>query len=298
MWDGAAFHRPRTPLPTSPLKGGGEKTWPRGSREIGGRRPATGHSPLPPSRGKESESQGAERLANITIAGQGRTPPPFLSSHLEGGRSQGVRAEDTAPTSLSPGRTRAAAVSLLPPFRGEVGRGVDPLPTDRDAGQRRAPPPTPPLSPERGQERNREGARTTPPRRPPPDLPPERGEEPGRRIPRRHRRRRAEGAPTPCLLSSPLEGGRREDLAARFPRDRRSVTGHRPLTPPPSRGKESESQGAGRLANIAIAGQDAHRRRFSPPTWKGGGREGGRSAAHRPRRRTKARPAANSSPLP
>ena len=212
---------------------------------VGDRPPATGHrqptTHPSPFQGRESESQGVRRLANITIAGQD-TPrrPAFSPPTWKGGGREGGRSPAHRP------RRRIKGPPPHPP-----------------KGARRRNPPPHPQSP-------RPHVRAGPP----PDLPPERGEErrPGRAVPERS-----------------VVG------------DRPPATGHRQPTthPSPFQGRESESQGVRRLANITIAGQDTPRRpAFSPPTWKGGGREGGRSPAHRPRRRTKAPPAANFSPPP
>jgi len=48
-----------------------------------------------------------------------------------------------------------------------------------------------------------------------------------------------------------------------------------PDLPPEVRWEESEGQGVGRLADITVPGAGGGPRRFSSPTWKGGGREGG-----------------------
>ena len=71
-----------------------------------------------------SNSPGTGTAAPATPSPPARDPPPDLPPE-EGGRSQRGRAWDASPVSLPPGKRARPPSSLLPPGRGEVGRGVD-----------------------------------------------------------------------------------------------------------------------------------------------------------------------------
>ena len=252
--------RPAGPAGRRPASSFALRARPAGRRRSQGRDPPPD---LPPGRGEEQESRGVGRLTDVAVDGQERAPPPSSLLPPEGGRRQGVRAEDTAPTSLSPGRRRPAALpSLLPPGRGEVGRGVDP-------GVRR---------PGRGPSRSRSSVNYLAGRRP-------------ASFSRIARGRRDAGAPrggTP-LPTSPLKGGGARESGRRAPHRRcRRRAGARAasvFSPPPWKGGGARESGR----------RAPHRRRcrragaraasvFSPPPWKGGGRVGGDPGARRPGR--------------
>ena len=198
--------RCRTPLPTSPLKGG--------------RREGGGGSPPGPASGANARPPGC-------------APPPW-----KGG-------EERAAAARAPARRQCCrrAVAKFPNAiaPGEVGRGVDPGarrpglsgcagvpkariptlapdPTDGDRSRfarcrRDAGAPRNMLRSIGGLSRTSKRMSV---RDPPPSLPPGRGEESGRRIPRPHHHRRA-GARGRRLPSSPLQGGGREGAAAAPP---------------------------------------------------------------------------------
>ena len=145
-----------------------------------GRRRSQGRTPLPtsPLKGEEQESRGVGRLTDVAVDGQERAPPPS---------------------------------SLLPPGRGEVGRGVDP-------GDRR---------PGRGPSRSRSSVNCL-------------GAPASRRLggpkarssfalrARPAGRRRSQGR-TP-LPTSPLKGGRREEKGRSADGAARTLRHHRRWT--------------------------------------------------------------------
>ena len=159
----------------------GASGWAAGVRRRSGAPPSglrsLGHPPFRPSP-FQGEERGREDAPTPPDAGPGGGPPP--------------------PSLLSP------FSSLLPPFRGEVGRGVRRRragASGRAAGVRRR----------SGAPRPVCGARVIPPS----DLPPSRGRSAAgrtRQRPRRWTGRRTAAAlsPPPSLLSSPLQGGGRE----------------------------------------------------------------------------------------
>ena len=189
-------------------------------------------------------------------------------------------------------QARAAAVfspppfsSLLPPFRGEVGRGV-PRAGARGGGRRRVIPPGPPS---RGEERNREDARS------PPTL----AKEANRRLlsssllfsPPPFQGGGRVGGPAPAargwgggvIPPAPLPGGDERVGRRGAPMAGGAVGGRRINPPPdlpPSRGEERNREGV-RTAPTLDQGADRCRLLSSPLTLlssplKGGGREGGR----------------------
>ena len=125
----------RDPLPTSPLKGGGEKTAAARApaRRQRCRRAITKCPNAIALRLHSSPWKGGGVGVPLGTALDGRTgkraapssllPLGLLSSPLEGG---GVRDPHWGPLSMAEQGGEPPPSSLLPPGRGEVGRGVDP----------------------------------------------------------------------------------------------------------------------------------------------------------------------------
>ena len=146
-----------------PFQGGGREGGPAPARGSGG----GGHPPGPPSRGEERGWGGGvrpfARRRGRWAAGQPPSrPPPFQGGRRETAalrpfvRRRRCRGVLSAPSALLPPYS-----SLLPPSRGEVGRGV----RRRRAGGRRGASPQPPF--QGGEERvGRRGAALRPAARP------------------------------------------------------------------------------------------------------------------------------------
>ena len=196
--------------------------------------PAAPPSLLPPGRGAGGDDPPPPT---------GRAPArgtPLPTSPLEGGRREekggGEKAAAVRLLVRRRGRTCVLAVTLLPPGRGEVGRGDDPGSADRTGVSRPPPciPAAPPslLPPGRGVGGDNPAAhrpRAAGAGDPPPDLPPGRGEERRQGGEERGRRRCASRSgvggerASSRLRSSPLEGGRSGGGMPRAPQTGRGV---------------------------------------------------------------------------
>jgi len=207
---------------SSPWKGAGGMTRAHRPRRRAARAPPP---PSLPRRGKEQESRGVGRRADVAGDGQGRGRPRLLSSPFRGDERGGRR------------RAGRAGYPPRPPFQGgeeKVGRS------------------------------NRR-----------PDSSPLKGEE------RRQRRT------LPGPESSPWKGAGGMTRAHR-PRRRAARAPPPPSLPP--RGKEQESRGVGRRADVAGDGQGRGRApAFSPPP-SGGMRQGAGLTARAPRPKHPASP--------